>query len=292
MVLNNLGNVAALQEDYQTAGSLYEQSLALERELGDKRGVALSLNAAGSMAHILGDYQTARSLYEEGLAMFQELGDKLGVAISLNTMGSLAYMQGDHQTAGSLYRQGLALVREIDDKSGIAVSLTGLGAIEVGAAEGAGTGNLDGIQAAQRGARLLGASEALLESIGAVQEPVDRVLYTQGIASARLQLGDEPFEKARQEGRAMSAEAATEYALQHSGGTRTYAPPRTQVYEVQTERQRQVDELHIEINQAKKARQVEAITATEYFIELQARAKALLLERTEREAKNRSSAKL
>ena len=45
-----------------------------------------------------------------------------------------------------------------------------------------------------------------------------------------------------------------------------------------------VDELHIEVNQAKKARQVEAIIETEYFKELQRRANALLLERKEREA--------
>ncbi len=45
-----------------------------------------------------------------------------------------------------------------------------------------------------------------------------------------------------------------------------------------------VDELHIEVNQAKKARQVEAIIETDYFKELQRRANALLLERKEREA--------
>ena len=38
--LNNLGNVAYVQDDYASARSLYEESLAIKRELGDKLGVA------------------------------------------------------------------------------------------------------------------------------------------------------------------------------------------------------------------------------------------------------------
>ena len=114
-------------------------------------------------------------------------------------------------------------------------------------------------------------------------EALDRVLYAQGVASARLQLGDEQFEKVREEGRAMNTETAIENALQHPGrGVLAYEMPGTEVKEVQADRKRQVDELHISVNQAKKARQVEAITGTEYFIELQGRARSLLLARQER----------
>jgi len=54
--------------------------------------------------------------------------------------------------------------------------------------------------------------------------------------------------------------------------------------EERLQRQRQVDELRIKIDHDKKARQVEAITGTEYFIQLQARARALLVAREERGA--------
>ena len=47
---------------------------------------------------------------------------------------------------------------------------------------------------------------------------------------------------------------------------------------------RQVDELRIKIDHDKKARQVEAITGTEYFVQLQARAKALIVARQQRAA--------
>jgi hypothetical protein len=206
--------------------------------------------------------------------------------MSLNALGGLAYMQGDYPAAASLYEQGLAIFRETEDKRFVAVSLMGLGAIRVGAAgTREGPGGVESTQSAQRGARLLGASEALLESIGAVLETVDHMLHTQGVASARLQLGDEPFDKARHEGRAMSMEAAIEYAIQPI----MHESALTKVYEVRVERQRRVEDLHIAVNQAKKAQQVEAITGTEYFIELQARARALLLARQERGAGNDST---
>ena len=67
---------------------------------------------------------------------------------------------------------------------------------------------------AERGAKLLGAAEALLEAIGAVMSADDRIVYEQGVASARAQLSEEVFEKAWAEGRAMSMEKAVEYALE------------------------------------------------------------------------------
>jgi predicted ATPase len=276
--LINQGGIVYIQGDYSTAASMLQEGLALFRELEDKFGTAMTLNLLGDVADVQEDYPTARPSYEQSLALFQELGDKRGIALTLNALGRMAYAQGDYSTAASLYQQGLALFRETEHKRGVAVSLIGLGAIGIGAAKG--REGSEGIEAAQRGARLLGASEALLESIGAVQEPIDRALYTKGAASARSQLGDEAFERARQEGRAMSEEAAIEFALQPT----VYAPAHTVVGEVRAERQRQVEELRIEVNQAKKARQVEAIIGTEYFVDLQARASALLLERKEREA--------
>ena len=69
---------------------------------------------------------------------------------------------------------------------------------------------------AQQGARLLGAAEALLEAVGAVLDADDRIVYEQGVTSARAQLSEEKFERAWAEGRAMSMERAIEYALEEA----------------------------------------------------------------------------
>jgi hypothetical protein len=78
----------------------------------------------------------------------------------------------------------------------------------------------------------------------------------------------------------MSMEEAIMYALQPAEDE----PGSAQPEEERLERQRQVDELRIKIDHDKKARQVEAITGTDYFIQLQARAKALIVARQERAA--------
>src|SRR5579871_6424352 len=65
--------------DYATARALYEESLAIRRELGDKNGIADSLSNLGEMAKEQGDYAAARALYEESLAIRRELGDKYGI---------------------------------------------------------------------------------------------------------------------------------------------------------------------------------------------------------------------
>ena len=136
--------------------------------------------------------------------MFRHLGDKEGIASSLGNLGNVCYLQSNYPTARSLYEQSLAMWSEIGDKQGAALSLAGLGEATVESNQ------------PQRGARLLGASDALYEALGTVMDTDDRIPYDRAVASARSQLGEEAFEKARQEGQAMSMEQAIAYALQES----------------------------------------------------------------------------
>jgi non-specific serine/threonine protein kinase len=125
--LHSLGTLVRNQGDYTQALSLCEESLAIFRELGDKQGIAASLNSLGIVAVDQGDYAQARSLYEESLAIRRELGDKSGIAVSLNNLGNVARDQGDCAQARSLYEENLAIRRELGEKSGIANSLNNLG---------------------------------------------------------------------------------------------------------------------------------------------------------------------
>ena len=240
--LNKRASKARGEGNYTTARSLYTESLRLARELGDKQGIASSLGNLGSVSYMQGDYATALSLYEEGLALSHELGDRQGIALAVVRLGILAYMQGDYLTARSQYDQALVLMRELDDRWGIAVSLSNLGSTaymlrdysaahslhleslqimrELGNKRGIALG-LAGLAEvaiengqAQEGARLLGAVDALFESFGGVIEPDDRIPYDRAVASARSQMGEEAFERARQEGRAMSMEQAIAYVLE------------------------------------------------------------------------------
>jgi hypothetical protein len=76
---------------------LYEQGLAIFRELGDRWGIAGTLADLGSLAREQRDYPTAHSLYRESIKLFQELEHKRGIARLLECFASSASAQFDAQ---------------------------------------------------------------------------------------------------------------------------------------------------------------------------------------------------
>ena len=125
--LNALGVQARDRGDVAVAHSLFEESLLQWRELDDQKAVARSLSNLASVVKLQGDYARARSLYAECLSIFQGLGDQTGVAWSLNHQGDVARDQGDSAAAQTLYEQALAIFRDLGDRWGIAGTLADLG---------------------------------------------------------------------------------------------------------------------------------------------------------------------
>nr|HET6904539.1 tetratricopeptide repeat protein [Ktedonobacteraceae bacterium] len=119
-------HLAFVQSDYERAEALSSKSLPLYRELGDQRGIALSLNILGNVAWVRGNTAAARSQTEEALALYREMDDKEGAARSLFSLGLFASSQGEYPRACALYEESLALQREIGNKMTIAHSLSQL----------------------------------------------------------------------------------------------------------------------------------------------------------------------
>jgi predicted ATPase/DNA-binding CsgD family transcriptional regulator len=119
-------NMAFVQSDYKRAVALCEGSLALYRELGDKRGIALSLYPLGNVAWSRGNMPLARTLKEEALALHRELGDMGYVALSLFSLGLLDASQGEYARARALFEEGLAIDRKLQNKRGVAHTLSQL----------------------------------------------------------------------------------------------------------------------------------------------------------------------
>jgi hypothetical protein len=66
-----------------------------------------ALGAAGMLAFDSGDYDRARSLYEEALAIMRQLGDRRGISAQLNLLAIVATESGDVAAAGVLLEQSL-----------------------------------------------------------------------------------------------------------------------------------------------------------------------------------------
>jgi predicted ATPase/class 3 adenylate cyclase len=202
--LNNLGNVALDQGDYAAARRLLEETLEITRELGDRWSIANSLNSLGDVAYAQADYPAALALHEECLAIMRELGERKGIASALSALGDVARQSGDFAAARELYKNSLVIQRELGDAAKIAESLEGLAA--VGAALGV----------APHAACIWGAAEGLREGIGSAPRPYERPNYDQHVAAARRRGDSAAFERAWQEGRALTLEQAIEFALEET----------------------------------------------------------------------------
>src|SRR5262249_5651319 len=69
----------------------YDAVLSRQPEGEQTKWQAKLLIAAGNLAMDQGDYTAARCLYEKSLAIVQELGDRHGIAGSFHNLGIVAY---------------------------------------------------------------------------------------------------------------------------------------------------------------------------------------------------------
>jgi predicted ATPase/DNA-binding SARP family transcriptional activator len=243
-----LGMLTELQGNHAAARSAFEQSLVLYRELGDKEGIAASLNYLGETVATQGDevaarplFAAARSVYEESLASLRQQGDQWRIARALNVIGEIARIENNYPMARSFYEESLALRRELGDTRGIAVSLINLGLValhqdddrqaatyfeeslplfqKLGSTRGiidclAGLAGVAGkMGQPERAARLFGAVEAQREAIQTGLAYADRIEEDRHLDAVRAQLDESTFAVAWAEGRAMTLEQAVDYAL-------------------------------------------------------------------------------
>jgi ATP/maltotriose-dependent transcriptional regulator MalT len=199
-VLGNLGFVVQGQGNYKRAEELFTEALELSRRIDDTLGVVISLNNLGEVAQAQGDYARAREYYEQGLALNEELGDKLGMVGLLNNLASLAHTEGDRQKAAMLYRQSLLMSKDLGHLPGIAECLEGLAVTEA---------PLDYMRAA----RLFGAAMQLRNRIGAPVAPNERTEYDRQKESLRSHLGP-VFEAVVEAGKALTLDAAIKLAME------------------------------------------------------------------------------
>ena len=73
-LLSNLAVVAEYQGDYDEAGRLGEQALALRRELGDRWAIGVSQNNLGMLASLRGRPEEAKERFTESMALHTQVG--------------------------------------------------------------------------------------------------------------------------------------------------------------------------------------------------------------------------
>ena len=203
-----LHTMAAMESgDLAGAARLAAESAAAAREATEPWLQIFSLSFFAYEALFAGDIDRAGRLHEEILALSRSQGDLWVVGIVLFDLAMLRVVQQRPGEARTLGVEAIALGRRFRDRRAIGWSL----------------GVLAGADAAQgrpeRAARLLGAMQGLLESIGAPMQPSYNALIGDRLFSALLQeLGEDGYQQALAAGRALSMSHAIDYAMEEQVG--------------------------------------------------------------------------
>jgi len=232
---------------------LYETARALEKDAApqSKTEIAYALRCLGVLALLDAEYPTTRKFFELSLKYYQDLQDAIGANNLRNDLGELARLEGDYARAVELFKENMPLARQVGGEE-LGVALHNLGQVEMQRANFARAQELfvEGMninRAAnrdwrvleflaalaelasaqnkmERAATLTGAVEALLEQQALNLTPADRKTFDHYAAKTRALLGDVEFSSMLERGRAMSLQAAAEYALDEIVGAKHLKP--------------------------------------------------------------------
>jgi len=241
--LNTCGFIHIQCGNYQEAKQVLEEALQIARELDDIENMTWALSLIGALLTLQGKYSNAQPYLDEGLGYALEMGNEgqLAFAWCLCFLGDFSLNRGEIDKAESAYEESVAILRVLENQSmlGFTVRRLGILALRRGDIESAkwlfeeslqlnqAVNHTQGIAhciaalagaAAKQGelvraARLMGATEAVVESISTPMYQFDQNEFDLNMVDVRAQLEDVQFRAAWSDGQSMSLEEAIEYAM-------------------------------------------------------------------------------
>lgn len=146
-ILNKIGDEFQVKGDYEAARSLYEESLNLAKEFGNKYKIAESQYKLGNVYQVQGDYVKAKIFYEESEKKctkrimnsddYEDIEDTNNIleflklkATALNSIGFIYHARGYYDKAETFHKKALDLREDLNDKPGMAEVNVNFGMIE------------------------------------------------------------------------------------------------------------------------------------------------------------------
>jgi eukaryotic-like serine/threonine-protein kinase len=135
-----LGNKAATAGNYAEMGDLntylgkpeaalasYNEALKLRKEIGAKKEAANVLISIGSLYEDRGEYDKALDMYKESLQTQRDVGDASLQAVCLNNIANVYLAKGQSEDALTYYQQALQLREKLNNPADTADTLHDLG---------------------------------------------------------------------------------------------------------------------------------------------------------------------
>ena len=109
--LNNIGLVYDRMGQRDKALEYYNKALPISEEVGDRGGLATTLNNIGLVYNKMGQRDKALEYYNKALPIMEEVGDRYGQSITLYNMAMIYRAQGRFVEAVTLLREVVRLDR-------------------------------------------------------------------------------------------------------------------------------------------------------------------------------------
>ena len=107
-------NLGAVMEDVKKTHSMYQESLALSRDLGDIFLIAEGLQDTGGMLMEQGKFKEAQEAVEEDLALREKIKDVDGMGTAYMELGNIAFFQGKSAEAEMNFAESLECFRKVE----------------------------------------------------------------------------------------------------------------------------------------------------------------------------------
>ena len=198
--LNNLSRVALRGREPARVLVLAREAWGLYERVGDSVGVATSRHMTAAATRMTGDYAGAAQIYAENLQDARERGDDALISVETLNLGYMKLHVGDVAAGVPLFEESVRVSSDAGDAYVLPYSLMGMGSLALAQGD------------PERGTRLLAAAKVAFDASGFAIDPGSDEEFEQGVADARAALG-ERFEATWKAGAALSADQAVAFAL-------------------------------------------------------------------------------
>ena len=195
LALWGLGYMSTEQGRYDDAGEFLNEAVQLLQELNDNVSLMWITRTLAHNYLERGDLQRARLRYEESLERARAAGDRTLEAHDTGALGSIAIRQGRRGEAAVLARESLQLIVDVKDPTAVLAGLTSAAVV------------LMKLGQTEVASQLLGHADVRQMEVGA-QEPWVAKMKQEAIEALRERLEDSAFDDAWERGRALSPDAA------------------------------------------------------------------------------------
>ncbi len=124
-----MGNIARVQSSLgkpEEAYKSYQGAVTLQREIGDKKGLGVTLISLGGFYKAREQYDEALRVYKESLQIQRDVGNENNQALCLNNIGNVYLAKGQSSDALTYYERALELRKKANIPSQVGETLHNL----------------------------------------------------------------------------------------------------------------------------------------------------------------------